>query len=65
MNALKLGAMPKEVIEMLELTILMGIHTMVVAPLLLAKLDLKANNIRHTYRGNIVKAGTNTNSCGV
>jgi alkylhydroperoxidase/carboxymuconolactone decarboxylase family protein YurZ len=43
-NALKLGATPGEVMEMLELTMLMGIHGVcVAAPLLLGQLGLNAD----------------------
>lgn len=44
-NALKLGAKPGEIMEMLELTMLMGIHGAVVAaPLLLDQLGVRQQN---------------------
>lgn len=48
-NALKLGASPGEIMEMLELTMLMGIHGVVVAsPLLLQQLELETRRTNGT-----------------
>jgi alkylhydroperoxidase/carboxymuconolactone decarboxylase family protein YurZ len=68
-NALKLGASPGEVMEMLELTMLMGIHGVVVAaPLLLEQLGLEAsemNGIKDTKEAETRSARHDTNGDGV
>jgi len=57
-NALTLGATPGEVMEMLELTMLMGIHGVVVAaPLLLEQLRLEASGTNGTNGASEVEAG--------
>lgn len=68
-NALKLGATPGQVMEMLELTMLMGIHGVVVAaPLLLQQLGLEASKESHTNTPIEAKTGDTgsaTNGNGV
>ncbi len=57
-NALKLGATPGEVMEMLELTMLMGIHGVVVAsPLLLEQLGLETRSTNGTNGEKVAEAG--------
>lgn len=57
-NALKLGATPGEIMEMLELTMLMGIHGVVVAsPLLLKQLGLQGTQTNGTTSEDAIEAG--------
>ncbi|TVY13626.1 hypothetical protein LARI1_G008104 [Lachnellula arida] len=57
-NALKLGATPGEIMEMLELTMLMGIDGVVVAsPLLLNQLELEETRPNGTNSEEVVEAG--------